>query len=145
MKADTKKPKLNVRLLRKIQRYIMEEPRRFMMRGIIARGTPGKTDWDFHWSDIAHRVPPCGTAACIAGWTNLLTGASQGDESDLTRARERLGITSPIARYAPDPLFDLQAWPEPFRSRYSKAANPKRRAQIAAERIDHFIKTKGAE
>src|SRR4051812_24586244 len=74
-----KQPKLNVRLIRRIQKHILEEPRRFFMKAILAIGVPGSHEWDevkggWNPSDLSDTVPPCGTAACLAGWTGLLSG-----------------------------------------------------------------------
>lgn len=41
------KPKLNVRLLRKIKRHILAKPSRFFMSWFVSRGKPGsRTSWN---------------------------------------------------------------------------------------------------
>jgi hypothetical protein len=44
-----------------------------------------------------------------------------------------------------DELFDVCGWPTKFADAYEKARSQKARAKIAADRIEHFIATKGAE
>lgn len=140
MKSTKKNPKLNVKLLRRIQKHILEEPRRFFMDWFIAKGTPGKKDfkvttdaWRGGW-DLAKSVPACGTAACIAGWVNLFTGHKP---NAYELARKELGITKNQAIQ----LFNSGLWPEPYDLRYEHAKTPRRRASIACKRIEHFIKT----
>lgn len=53
--------KVNVKLLKKVRKLIQEEPRRMRMSS-WGRKTDG--------SDISN-PPPCGTVACLAGWTVL--------------------------------------------------------------------------
>jgi len=129
------KRKLNVRLLRKIQKHITEEPRRFFMTWYKAHGTPGQ-QFDADWSDLAKSVPDCGTAACIAGWANGLTGAKYYDWDDAWRASKQLGLSIDS-----DYLFINYMWPKPFCARYAVAKTPKQRAKIACQRIDYLIET----
>lgn len=51
------KPYLNLDLLRRVRDHIAEEPRRFVMEDL----------------DATDDVAPCGTAACIAGWSRILS------------------------------------------------------------------------
>lgn len=139
-KATQRNPKLNVRLLRRIQRHILQKPQRFFMEGIVGHGTPGtKIASD---NETMQVIPECGTVACIAGWANLLTGATGEDEANIYRARRALGTPEPEYVWGPDLLFDLVAWPKSFLEQYKAAKRPARRAKIAAARIEHLI-TKG--
>lgn len=117
---------MNVRLLRKVKKHILEEPRRFQMSEGL-------------------RFADEGTVGCIAGWTCVL-GDRKVDWSERTdwtdvrdRARALIGIENHTV------LFRVSCWPEPFSTRYVNAKTTRTRAKIAAERIEHFIKTKGAE
>jgi hypothetical protein len=146
----TQKRKLNVKLLRKIQRHISDEPRRFSMSfwGIKAKS---KKQWrekiaDLGVEDVSKSAPPCNTTACIAGTANLITGGKRLDAEH--RAAKILGI--PFVRvplifsegfYKDYPLFHVAKWPKPFSTRYKKAETPRQRAKIACARIDHLIKT----
>lgn len=98
-----------------------------------------KADTPMEWRQIGERdlsptMPPCGTAACIAGWANLFT--KYFDESSSIHAQQVLGLDENEA----ESLFYDDNWPEPFRTRYQKAKTPKQRAKIACQRIDHLIK-----
>lgn len=132
-----KKPKLNVKLLRKIQAHITEEPRRFDQYTIVEES----------------KIAPCGTVACIAGWANILTGVSPRSQKahDLDRAALQLGVKSYSkiqdsfwnngSVWHGHFLFDLLHWPKQFKYRYKIARTRKQRAKIACERIDHLIAT----
>lgn len=127
---------MNVKLLRKIQKHILAEPKRFIMGTKIVSGEPGTPirGYAVRPCDFNNRNPyeqaqtfaPCGTAACIMGWGDML-GASQED------------------RDMWNPLCSASTWPKKFADPYAKAKTPLARARIASARIDHFIKTKGAE
>lgn len=130
------KPKLNVKLLRKIQKHILEEPRRFMMASYVRWGKPGaRIPREQRLPDQSHIFPACGTTACIAGWANILSGEPPYRAADPRLAVKRLGIKAEQAV----PLFADLAWPDPFRDRYRKAKTPAQRAKIATERIEHLI------
>lgn len=134
-------PTLNVRLLNRVKRQILKEPKQFQMDSYF--------DTAGHYSDTADKIPNCGTAACIAGWALALDKGITPEQAKgkvlnyrtLTgeRADRILG-----ARGAGWKLFNDCAWPESFRDewrRLTKLKQWKRRAKVAAARIDHFIKT----
>jgi len=155
-----KTPKLSaqaIRLLRRVQEHILSDPRRFNMdywkRHVsLARIAAGE-DCIFG-IESAKDVPPCGTIACIAGWTALL-GTPPGNRPLLwskvrTCATELLGLKPLLDErgfsYGSDyRLFFEENWPERFYHRFRLATSRRQRARIAAQRIDHFIKTGGAE
>lgn len=113
---------MNKPLLREVKAAILAQPDAFRMDT---------------WS--------CGTAHCIAGWALLLRDiplvadgwltASEEPTGDV--AQELLEITR-LQRYA---LFSNHRWPYSFQRRYLCAETHRERAQVAAERIDHFLKT----
>lgn len=130
---------MNTRLLRKVKRHILEEPKRLDM------GT---------WGESSRRSP-CGTVGCIAGWGMVLSQKHPerfiGEENADALAEllgswtedpgaSALGITTEQARR----LFYVDQWPEHFRKGYGRLAKQKK-AERVAERIEHFIKTRGAE
>lgn len=119
---------MNTRLLRKVAKHISEEPRRLAMSIFADTGNTGDN------------APPCGTIGCIAGWASILTGTSAADADDLT-GRAALKLTLLEARR----LFWTDGWPDDFSRRYWTAKTCKGRASTAVARIEHFIKTKGAE
>lgn len=130
------KTKLNVRLLRRIQKHILAEPKRYNQNDIVSTGKPGEA-YSFAW-----RFPACGTIACIGGWAAVLS--SGGRHEDLEYGARALGLTvDQRAR-----LFSATGnggWPDKFDIAYTNAKTPQGRARVGARRIEHFIKTKGAE
>jgi hypothetical protein len=147
-KTGQRKPKLNVRLLRKIQKHILEEPRRFLMADVVVKAQT-QDEWSIEaddYPDMSKLMPPCKTAACIAGWANLLTGAkTETQYLSYDRAVDQLGLVpgSPLASgwFDLSTLFFAPSWPEPYRTSYEKAETPAKRANVACARIDHLIKT----
>ena len=65
------KSKMNVRLLRKVQKHILEEPKRYD-QDIVAK---------------ASSEAPCGTACCIAGWAEVLGNSKSPAVKRLTTGR----------------------------------------------------------
>lgn len=136
------KRKLNIRLLRKIQKHILEEPRRFFMTGIVHTGAPGKTFSEVSrmlFDDLPLRVPPCGTTACIHGWTALFHDKTVKQTGHLSFQWSAKKIGLPPRKT--ESLFVAESWPKPFADQYTQARIPMRRAKIAAARIEHLIKT----
>ena len=120
---------MNVRLLRRIQKQILKEPRQFYM-----------DTWFKEAAWKGKKNPNCGTAACIGGWAIALSLSitpreASGFTAPEKRAMEALKLTSRQA----DLLFQPNWWPRKFRRRAS--TNP----QQAIARIEHFIRTKGNE
>lgn len=142
MKNSTK-PKLNVKLLRRIKRHILEEPKRFVMRLQFRRSFPGNVIFGDDYKN--HVVPECGTVACIAGWALLLDKRriAEGDpwHNISQKASRVLGLREWVGDPWKHPLFQVEGWPKVFAGRFRKAGLLRTRAKIAAARIDHLIKT----
>lgn len=82
----------------------------------------------------------CGTVHCIGGWAEVLTG----NEKSYSAAKKAkiLGLNVDES----DRLFSLFDWPVTFRNAYRNAKRDmSAKAQIAADRIRHFIATEGRE
>ena len=126
---------MNVKLLRKVKKHILQEPRRFFMEKLVEKGKPGQA---VSLDGIPRSLPACGTAACIAGWVCILEKTVQVDRRD---AEEILGISDDEG----ERLFFVPSWPDRYRSKWRTTTDLRARAKIGANRIDHFIKTKGAE
>lgn len=134
------KTKLNVKLLRKVQAHILEEPRRYEQNATIDKGQPGER----HISGMAY--PVCGTIACIGGWAQLLAKRpGQVHILNFKSIAKTLGLGMPQALRLFAYTWDERGWPEKFKAAYAAAKTPRQRARVAVRRIDHFIKTKGAE
>jgi len=137
---------VNVRLLRKIQKHILEEPKRLRMNYWFIDGlTPGaRFGGRLGYFDIneSAEVPECGTVGCIAGWACVLSGPKPltGEWLD-GRGQEALALTDDQRLR----LFNVSNWPQLFIDKYAKAKTPRGRGTATASRIDHFIATKGKE
>ncbi len=124
---------MNIERMRAVQKAILAEPEHFDMEEF------------FKESD-------CGTFACIAGFAvaverrqlvakfNLKNFYVSGKTTS-EYAIEFLELDYKESGY----LFHDMGWPQQFRDRYRKAITAKERAQIAVDRIEHFIKTDGKE
>lgn len=135
----SKPKKLNVRLLRRVQKAILKHPWQFEMSWWF--------DNTLHLSRSTLEPKGCGTAACIAGWAVHLTSGNKklsqtrtlhGDAYD---AEDLLGLSCDQSCS----LFNTGGWPSYFATAYRQATNPETRAKVAARRIEHFISTGGAE
>lgn len=137
---------MNTKLLRQVKKAILEHPDQFEMRWWFTN------DLELDYGNVNRIAGGCGTAACIGGWALHL----KHKQDTLNATREY--IDSAWIMYATDAtdllglnadestrLFNHAKWPLRFLSRYIKAKQPKARARAAADRINHFIKTKGAE
>lgn len=146
---------MNTRLLRKVQRVILREPARLCMGGWLSVMS-GLTN---------HEGPSCGTVGCIAGWAALLDKPRMRSYRDMAasvnrfdgrstkeQAKDALGITEEQS----ERLFHVGGWPAKYSEAY-KNSDPdfkagaeawfrtlnRRRARIAAARIERFIRSKG--
>lgn len=131
---------INVPLLRKVQKFLLAEPRRFDM-----------TEWinPSEYSNVL-KEPPCGTACCIAGATYLIAkkitpcgeiaGTAEAYEVSLAATKALIIDSDQESR-----LYLTSGWPKRFQKAYHKAKTPLARAKAGVARIEHFIKTKGAE
>jgi hypothetical protein len=100
------------------------------------------------------KAPACGTLACIAGWSVILSDqhrdvvrADDGGEQFIpwidikVLARDVLRLGYQQA----EKLFYVDYWPEPYRTNYLNASSQAERTPIAMKRIDYFIQTDGED
>lgn len=141
MKTKSKLKPETIKLLRQIKRKILEEPRQFVMELFF-------TEWAYN-----RKIPNCHTAACIGGWAIAISRGISPRRADdwiygeapfataYNAAKSILGLTAPQARC----LFSTENWPKPFSKPYGtdfdSSDTPKHNAQLAARRIEHFIRT----
>lgn len=79
------KKKMNVRLLRRIGRYILAEPKRVDMSIFLIHKNTS--------TDIVYTFPKCNTVGCIAGWACALNELYPERVSEIeARAAELLGL-----------------------------------------------------
>lgn len=142
-----KTQKINVPLLRKVQAAILEEPRRLNMWRWVERHDP---------EQYGKNAPPCGTVACIAGWS-MLFNKSKAKEAQAIRKRVattmegvmqghndraiKAGIR--VLRITKDQageLFFVGGWPDKYQDQWDRAKSPRAYARVAARRIDAFIR-----
>lgn len=125
---------MNIELLLAVKQHILDHPLEFDMCSYV---------------DISERSP-CGTTACIAaeavylgdGITYRKLWEMERNDSYFTiegRAIELLELDD-----VGEKLFHIAYWPQPFQDQYRMSVeveNYRTAAQIAANRIDHFIAT----
>jgi len=132
---------MNIEILRKIQKFLLAEPRRFDM-------TEGVTSSKYVPSVLEH--PPCGTTCCIAGAAYIIENKI---EKTLSKTRVEWEIVRNTAvkvlgipdRERTEKLFYDEYWPLKFKIQYDDAETPLQRAKVGVARIEHFIKTDGRE
>lgn len=132
---------MNVELLLKVKAAILAEPRAFNM-----------SQWSLPAPDA-----PCGTACCIAGWAKVLDmglktpGEASKILDDPESGNDRFseGTDSLQLSVAEEGRLCYWAnWPAEFSEQYYEARSRTDRTAMAkagADRIDHFIATKGRE
>lgn len=128
---NQKENRMNVRLLRRIQKQILKEPRQFYQDA---------------WFERAEGIPNCGTAACIAGWAIALSkkmtpAKAIGKFKDPSKFGRRL---LDLEKEQSEKLFYRENWPSKYGRLYS-SSSIKEKARTAVKRIDRFISTNGAE
>jgi hypothetical protein len=151
-KTLKKKKKLNVKLLRQVRDVIRKYPDQFMMDNYF-------DDYNMSGGPVGR----CGTAACIAGWcitlkidskkkspkkahaivheqfynlfSDPINNCGRTECPEFYEAQKLLNITGNQARN----LFFESRWPIEFRARHTYKTTPTEFAEIAAQRIDHFI------
>lgn len=127
---------MNVKLLRKVAKHILAEPKRFDMSNFGYGMSPEEGG------------PACGTVCCIAGWASVLSLKKPLDAPWMVNkvVGELQGCKA--LRLSPgqgERLFFVSDWPQEFKEKNWQAITLQQKAEIAAARIEHFIKTKGKE
>jgi len=78
---------MNIALKNQIKAHILEEPNRLNM-----------DDWFTSLSCVRPKQhPSCGTVACLAGWSHLLTGGDWGDVVNVYSFAQELQIHVDLA------------------------------------------------
>ena len=119
---------MNIELLRRIQKHILEEPLRLNMHDWAVNGSA--LQFGYH----GLRAPPCGIVCCIGGWARELSGGLTPETA--------LELTTDEAIK----LFYLRHWPKDLLSLlHQTSVQTAEYAVITARRIDRFIRTNGRE
>lgn len=121
---------MNTKLLLQVKEQILKEPDQFTM-----------ADWFTSWNSIGSmEIPNCGTAACIGGWALAIH-----KQTTPQKARDYYYLYHSPARaldlpvLLADKLFYETQWPSEFQRRWEQCLTTRDKAQVAADRIDHFI------
>lgn len=132
---------VNVKLLRRIKRHILEEPKRFDMTFI-------RNPLDGLGKKL---IPECGTVCCIGGWAIKFSypKATPDIETDgrfwqVNGQGVGAGVATLLigGREINRLLFDRR-WPDELRLKYRVAKTSKQKAEAGAAAIDSYIKAKG--
>jgi hypothetical protein len=165
--SKTKKKKMNIELLRKVQQSLLRQSLdpthcRYNQRywGAV---------YDFAVELAPNPVKPvCNTQACLAGEAVLQAGIAKIDKGGgiklfpeylkndsansvslaiRTAAKQQLNLTEPKAERLFAGVHDVgeNAWPEHLVKEYDACKTATERALVAAKRIELFIQTKGRE
>lgn len=145
--------KNEIRLLRKVQKFLIAEPRRFNMRYGVMDVNDVSDDNVF---DKMLENPPCGTACCIAGAAYVVATCTRLKNTTIPWMSIIHGINvAAQVRFERDIFRKLfytkrqhdavQAWPAFYEDAYFDAKTPLERACIGVARIEHFIATDGEE
>ena len=153
MKKTEKKPKLTakaIRILRKVQAHILEEPKRYNQNDILTYFTEADLEERKGWAGDNKDIPKCRTIGCIGGWVNVLSKCPIMECDDLNRAAVTLQLDDEqrhrlFASVDDDPEEQDNGWPEDLSKAYYAAKTPAGRARVGVRRIERFIKTGGAE
>lgn len=122
---------LNEKLLREVQKQILNEPNSFLMRTWIQRIE--YCGAYFTGDKGPQPFPDCGTAGCIGGWAVLLQDqTAQNDSSIEGRAMKLLGLDS-------NSLLHVDYWDVDLQMKYKAKQSTQCRAVIAAEMIERTI------
>lgn len=138
---------MNIKLLREIAKVIIEKPRQFNMnywhkneKERVRAMNAGEYKSFGALCDLPQEKQiACDTTHCIAGWAQALSPDRKCKVKADKDAKRLLGLTPTQAKR----LFFCSSWPDKFRGKNNDLWNPTRKQ--AAARIEHFIKTRGAE
>ena len=119
-----------IALLRRVKKKILDKPMSFDMNMWV----------------MPNNLIECGTTGCIAGWVVMLSSPGLQDLVRESRhgyvdwskeATKKLGIEKAQA----SSLFIDDFWPTKYSDEFFQAGSNAKRARVAANRIEHFIRT----
>lgn len=137
---------MNIELLQRVKQYILEEPNRLVMSQEVKLKEDGFTDPLDGYESIERVIlnPPCGTTACIAGWCTILGQNITPEDARRRNCKSAAQELLELDRFTINRLYYTTQWPEQFYDAF-KTTNIRKRAEVCAARIDHFIATDGQE
>lgn len=133
---------MNTELLEKVAATIVKRPHDFDM-----------SDWvtdlkiDPHGTELFRPDLSCGTTSCIAGWGWVLANGKRRPslKAQYPIHHEQYSELFGLSRSAGIRLFLVVNWPYKFADRYNSSRTDEERAEVATDRIRHFIVTGGRE
>lgn len=159
---------MNTKLLRRIQKQILLKPYQFEMTAWFVDNSRLKEKGEKVTKAYNGKpIPNCGTAGCIAGWALTLGLKFKKLRNAIVKFKKSIGevytelehdINKKIADKAQEllkldtkqanRLFYVDNWPNKFVAGIDKwnafsALSKEEQAQVASDRIDHFINTAG--
>ncbi len=138
---------MNVELLEKVRKHILEEPKRINMKNWIIN--PFILRDKFQELKYQNKLPACDTVGCIAGWALQVSSKKKLTSFDKGDAQVKLNLTYEQANrlfLLENMATDKNYWPAYFENKL-KNLNPGTRAyaRVVSQRIKHFIATGGKE
>lgn len=132
---------MNVRLLREIQKAVLEDPARLDMN-------VGLCTAKYYREKFKDDGPRCGTVGCIAGHAVALAGTPNIPTQGIRAwhcydgiEQEALHLLD-LERAQGNRLFHSVKWPEKYQDALNCATyGTAEYAQVTSDRIDHFIAT----
>ena len=131
-------PRKAASILKRVKKFFLNDPERLDM-----------SSWG-----TKHGATPCGTTACIGGAICLLEAPRRikwvdGEMVPRSAKYEDIpALAAELIGLEPSEIDNLfytdgvyGKWPASFRRRFQRTNSQETRAQIAGERIDHFIAT----
>lgn len=140
-----------IRILRKVQEHILQEPKRYDQNDVLTHFTDSDLEARKEWGQDNKNIPKCGSIGCIGGWVNVLTKQPVKHWDSLDVAAVTLGLDYEqrgrlFASVDPEPdEGETDGWPLDLQRAYCKAKTQVGRARVGARRIERFIQTDGAE
>lgn len=118
---------MNIKLLNKVKKAILKEPRAFHM-----------SSWHETWEEGDREDGWCGTSHCIGGWAQVLSGKKKGH----VHSSESFAYYQELLQLPDLNLLIHDLWPRPLHKRYENAVSEEdwdAAANVAAEAIDSYI------
>lgn len=141
-------PMKAVYLLRKVQKAILEEPKRINMKFWGRKYGKDIVAVREGSASYQHYIPPCGTIGCIAGWGAVLgtKSAMKMNTKEFAEfiytADDRMIRLSKLSYEQANRLFYNDNWPARFENKLRRYnTGTPQYAKVVSDRIEHFILT----
>jgi len=149
---------MNVRRLRAIARLMQKYPDHVEMRYWFSRRVASilsRYGATYPVSPVRlMSKPDCNTMGCIGGWALRFSKMTDRrlHEMEWSSIKDHAASLLELSDHEASRLMlparypgETLCWPIEFQRRYDRAKTPRARAKVVADRIEHFIVTKGKE